>query len=91
MPGRGKRSRSSVAGPKAPTLRDQEKQIDNLKKENFNIKLRVHFLEERLAQLAPDQVESALKQNIQLKIEVHERGRDLKKMRKVVTELEKEL
>jgi hypothetical protein len=66
-------------------------QIDNLKKENFNIKLRVHFLEERLAQLAPDQVDGALKQNIQLKIEVHERGRDLKKMRKVVSELEKEL
>ena len=65
--------------------------IDNLKKENFNIKLKVHFLEERLAQLAPDQVESALKQNINLKVEVQQRGMELKKLRKLVLELEKEL
>jgi chromosome segregation ATPase len=65
--------------------------IDNLKKENFNIKLKVHFLEERLAQLAPDQVEAALKQNINLKIEVQQRGMELKKVRKLVLELENEL
>lgn len=67
------------------------KHIDNLKKENFNIKLKVHFLEERLAQLAPDQIDAALKQNINLKIEVQQRGMDLKKLRKLVLELEKEL
>ena len=65
--------------------------IDNLKKENFNIKLKVHFLEERLAQLAPDQVEAALKQNINLKIEVQQRGMELKRVRKLVLELENEL
>ncbi|KAI0062162.1 hypothetical protein BV25DRAFT_1886017 [Artomyces pyxidatus] len=90
--GRGKR-RPSAANAKGNnlTLRDQEKHIDNLKKENFNIKLKVHFLEERLAQLAPDQVEAALKQNINLKIEVQQRGMDLKKLRKLVLELEEEL
>ncbi|KAI0037830.1 hypothetical protein FA95DRAFT_1684798 [Auriscalpium vulgare] len=69
--GRGKR-RSSAANVKSTnlTLRDQEKHIDNLKNENFDIKLKVHYLEERLAQLAPDQVESALKENINLNIEV---------------------
>jgi hypothetical protein len=53
---RARRPRQSVPGGKgaALSLRDQEKHIDSLKKENFNIKLRVHFLEERLAQLAPD-------------------------------------
>ncbi|KAF7297265.1 Rpa49 subunit specific to nuclear RNA polymerase I [Mycena indigotica] len=75
----------------ALTLRDQEKHIDNLKKENFNIKLRVHFLEERLAQLAPDQIDAALKQNISLKIEVQQRGMELKKLKKLVLELEREL
>ncbi|KAI0251055.1 microtubule associated-domain-containing protein [Lactifluus subvellereus] len=90
---RGKRSKSSATNPKGNnlTLRDQEKHIDNLKKENFNIKLKVHFLEERLAQLAPDQVEAALKQNINLKIEVQQRGMELKKVRKLVLELENEL
>ncbi|KAH8827898.1 hypothetical protein DL96DRAFT_1124588 [Flagelloscypha sp. PMI_526] len=73
------------------TLRDQEKHIDSLKKENFSIKLRVHFLEERLAQLAPDHIDAALKQNINLKIEVQQRGVELKKLKKLVLELEKEL
>ncbi|KAF8867925.1 hypothetical protein CPB84DRAFT_1741356 [Gymnopilus junonius] len=73
------------------TLRDQEKHIDNLKKENFNIKLRVHFLEERLAQLAPDQIDAALKQNINLKIEVQQRGMEIKKLKKLVLSLEHEL
>ncbi|KZT74114.1 hypothetical protein DAEQUDRAFT_754076 [Daedalea quercina L-15889] len=91
-PGRMKRTRS--AGSKGGvnlTLRDQEKHIDSLKKENFNIKLKVHFLEERLAQLAPDQVEAALKQNINLKIEVQQRGMELKKLRKLVLEQQREL
>jgi chromosome segregation ATPase len=90
---RGKRSKSNASNAKGNnlTLRDQEKHIDNLKKENFNIKLKVHFLEERLAQLAPDQVEAALKQNINLKIEVQQRGMELKKVRKLVLELENEL
>ncbi|RDB26693.1 Anucleate primary sterigmata protein B [Hypsizygus marmoreus] len=86
-------ARASVGGTKGTTLtlRDQEKHIDNLKKENFNIKLRVHFLEERLAQLAPDQIDAALKQNINLKIEVQQRGMEMKKLKKLVLELEREL
>ncbi|KAI0321295.1 hypothetical protein OF83DRAFT_1051431 [Amylostereum chailletii] len=92
---RPKRSRTSTANGNGKgnnlTLRDQEKHIDNLKKENFNIKLKVHFLEERLAQLAPDQVEAALKQNINLKIEVQQRGMELKRQRKLILELQKEL
>jgi hypothetical protein len=68
-----------------------KKYIDNLNKEDFNIKLRVHFLEERLAQLAPDQIDAALKQNINLKVEVHQRGMEIKKLKKLVLSLEREL
>ncbi|KAG6844391.1 hypothetical protein H0H87_007203 [Tephrocybe sp. NHM501043] len=85
-------TRASIAGTKAPlTLRDQEKHIDNLKKENFSIKLRVHFLEDQLAKLAPDQMDAVLKQNINLKIEVQQRGMEMKKLKKLVLELEREL
>lgn len=62
-----------------------------MKKENFNIKLRVHFLEERLAQLAPDQMDAALKQNITLKIEVQSRGMEIKRLTKLLRELEREV
>ncbi|KAG8824819.1 hypothetical protein FRC19_000994 [Serendipita sp. 401] len=73
------------------TLREQEKVIDQLKKENFSLKLKVHFLEERLAQLAPDHIEAALKQNINLKIEVQSRGVELKKYKKLLLQMEQEL
>ena len=69
----------------------KKQHIDNLKKENFSIKLRVHFLEERLGQLGPEHIDAALKQNINLKIEVQQRGMELKKLKKLVLELEKEL
>ncbi|KAJ3743052.1 hypothetical protein DFH05DRAFT_1499088 [Lentinula detonsa] len=88
------RSRPSVSGSQKGvplTLRDQEKHIDSLKKENFDIKLRVHFLEERLAELAPEQMDAALKQNITLKIETHNRGREIKRLKKLLLELEREL
>jgi hypothetical protein len=49
------------------------------------------LVEERLAQLAPDQIDAALKQNINLKIEVQQRGIELKKLKKLVIELEREL
>lgn len=62
-----------------------------MKKENFDIKLRVHFLEERLAELAPEQMDAALKQNITLKIETHNRGREIKRLKKLLLELEREL
>ncbi|KAF7974233.1 hypothetical protein HWV62_13114 [Athelia sp. TMB] len=93
MAGREKRGRGTSGATKGAnlTLRDQEKHIDNLKKENFNVKLRVHFLEERLAQLAPDQIDAALKQNITLKIEVQQHRMEMKKLKKLVLELEKEL
>ena len=53
--------------------------------------MKVHFLEERLAQLAPDQIDEALKQNINLKIEVQQRGMEIKKLKKLVLEAQREL
>ena len=48
---------------------ESEQVIDQVKRENFGLKLKIYFLEERLAKLAPDQVNQALKENIELKID----------------------
>ncbi|KAK0497772.1 hypothetical protein EDD18DRAFT_118660 [Armillaria luteobubalina] len=85
------RARRKSGAKGALTLRDQEKHIDHLKKENFDIKIKCHFLEERLAQLAPDQMDAALKQNIDLKIELSARGQEIKRLKKLLLELEREL
>lgn len=34
--------------------------IDGLKKENFSLKLRIFYLQERLAQMRPENMESAI-------------------------------
>ncbi|EJD48856.1 hypothetical protein AURDEDRAFT_60572 [Auricularia subglabra TFB-10046 SS5] len=85
------RRRSSAATGKSGvnlTLREQEKVIDSLKKENFSLKLKVHFLEERLQENNPEHVELALKQNINLKIEVQARGVEIKRLKKQLREFE---
>ncbi|KAF8595799.1 hypothetical protein BDV93DRAFT_480724 [Ceratobasidium sp. AG-I] len=86
-----KESKSGGTMDKGPTmtLREQEKLIDQVKRENFALKLKVHFLEERLNQLAPDHLEAALKQNISLKIEVQSQRVELKKHRKTATDAER--
>ncbi|KAJ8519236.1 hypothetical protein ONZ45_g3793 [Pleurotus djamor] len=88
---RAKRTRPSATKGAPLTLRDQEKHIDHLKKENFDLKLRVHFYEDRLQQMAPEQVEAVIKQNISLKIEVQSRGIEIKKLKKTVSHLEREM
>ncbi|ELU43016.1 microtubule associated domain-containing protein [Rhizoctonia solani AG-1 IA] len=91
-PGRTKlKDAKTAATDKGPTmtLREQEKLIDQVKRENFALKLKVHFLEERLNQLAPDHLEAALKQNISLKIEVQSQRVELKKHKKAATDAER--
>jgi hypothetical protein len=62
--------------------------IDSTRKENFSLKLKIHFLEERLAQLAPDQVDLALKENIELKVEFQTVRQELKRYKKLLIETE---
>ncbi|KAH8930270.1 hypothetical protein BT69DRAFT_908743 [Atractiella rhizophila] len=62
--------------------------IDSVKKENFNLKLKIFFLEDRLAKLAPDQIDAALKENIELKIEFQAARTEMKKYKRLLLEAE---
>uniref|UniRef100_A0A3Q3MV79 CDK5 regulatory subunit associated protein 2 n=1 Tax=Mastacembelus armatus TaxID=205130 RepID=A0A3Q3MV79_9TELE len=46
---------------KALTMKDYENQITALKKENFNLKLRIYFMEERMQQKCDDSTEDIFK------------------------------
>lgn len=48
------------------TMKEYEDQLEALKKENFNLKLRIYFLEERMGITSAD--ENAIKKNIELKV-----------------------
>ncbi|KAK4046670.1 hypothetical protein OIO90_006482 [Microbotryomycetes sp. JL221] len=68
------------------TLREQEKVIDEFKKENFDLKLKIHFYEQRLEKLAPEHVDQALRENIQLKVEFQTLRTELKRYKKLLLE-----
>lgn len=65
--------------------------IDDVKKENFSLKLKIYFLEERLAKLAPEQVDLALKEHIDLQVEYQNTRSELKKHKKLLLNAQKAL
>ncbi|KAK3391573.1 microtubule associated-domain-containing protein, partial [Sordaria brevicollis] len=64
------------AGAKGPlddgnqlSLREQENVVNKIEKENFGLKLKIHFLEEALRKAGPGFSEAALKENTELKVD----------------------
>ncbi|XP_062409721.1 CDK5 regulatory subunit-associated protein 2 isoform X2 [Sardina pilchardus] len=76
---------------KALTMKDYENQITALKKENFNLKLRIYFLEERMQQKCDDSTEDIYKTNIELKVEVESLKRDLSEKQELLVSASKAL
>ncbi|XP_051534202.1 CDK5 regulatory subunit-associated protein 2-like isoform X2 [Myxocyprinus asiaticus] len=76
---------------KALTMKDYENQITALKKENFNLKLRIYFLEERVQQKCDDSTEDIYKMNIELKVEVESMKRDLAEKQELLVSASKAL
>ncbi|KAF4076987.1 hypothetical protein AMELA_G00202890 [Ameiurus melas] len=76
---------------KAITMKDYENQITALKKENFNLKLRIYFLEEHVQQKCDGSTEEIYKTNIELKVEVESMKRDLAEKQELLVSASKAL
>lgn len=73
------------------SLREQENVIDKIEKENFGLKLKIHFLEDALRKAGPGFSEAALKENTELKVDKVTMQRELQKYKKHLTSAEKDL
>jgi chromosome segregation ATPase len=73
------------------SLREQENVIDKIEKENFGLKLKIHFLEEALRKAGPGFSEAALKENTELKVDKVTMQKELYRYRKTLTAAEREL
>lgn len=73
------------------SLREQESVIDKIEKENFGLKLKIHFLEEALRKTGPEFNKDALKENTELKVDKVTMQRELHKYKKHLTAAEKDL
>ncbi|KAF3930910.1 hypothetical protein ABW19_dt0206648 [Dactylella cylindrospora] len=71
------------------TLREQEKIIDDIKKENFSLKLKIFFLDDRLAKLGPEFNDTAIRENIDLKVEHTTLRAELKRLKKALLDSER--
>ncbi|KAK4701233.1 MFS transporter, PHS family, inorganic phosphate transporter, partial [Phenoliferia sp. Uapishka_3] len=77
------------------TLREQEKYltssspssrqvIDEFKKENFDLKLKIHFYEARLSSLSSESVTQTIQENISLKVTYNTARTELKRHKKLL-------
>jgi hypothetical protein len=65
----GLRSPGKISPIRGRTMKEYEEQLSQLKKENFNLKLRIYFLEERMGHISlTDDKEDPFKRNIELKV-----------------------
>ncbi|KAL2151616.1 hypothetical protein VTH82DRAFT_6714 [Thermothelomyces myriococcoides] len=73
------------------TLKEQSNTIERLSKENFDLKLKVMFLSDRLDKLSEEGIKEMISENVELKTGLAVLQRDNKMLRRRVKELEKQL
>lgn len=86
----GKTSQAGAIGARdrgARTMKDYEDQLEALKKENFNLKLRIYFLEEKMGITSVD--ENAIKKNIELKVENESLRKELMEKQELLSQAAK--
>lgn len=73
------------------TLKEQSSTIERLSKENFDLKLKVMFLSDRLDKLSEEGVKEMVSENVALKTRLAGESRDNKSLRRKIKELEQRL
>lgn len=63
--------RSPGAVTSGRSVKEIDEQLTNLRKENFNLKLRIYFLEERMGANFNTDKEDAIKKNIELMVRIN--------------------
>jgi archaellum component FlaC len=73
------------------TLKEQNSKIDKLSKENFDLKLKIHFLDQALQNRSDEGVKDMISKNVQLQTDLATEKKESQSMRKKIKDLEKRL
>jgi len=84
-------SNSSQRQHSTLTLKEQGSKIDKLTKENFDLKLKIHFLDQALQNRSDEGIKDMIKQNVDLQTDLAKERRDNQTLRRRVKELEAKL
>lgn len=77
-----------IASGKGLSLREHSSTIDRLQKENFDLKLKVYYLDKALNERSDESVQETLAQNVELKVAVSTMHKQNQELRKKVSDLE---
>ena len=73
------------------TLKEQSSTIDRLSKENFDLKVRIHFLNESLNKRSEEGIKEMISENVELKSDKLKLQKDNQGLKRKLRDLEKEL
>ncbi|KAF9887144.1 Anucleate primary sterigmata protein B [Aspergillus nanangensis] len=73
------------------TLKEQSSTIDRLSKENFDLKMRIHFLNEALNRRSEEGVKEMISENVELKSDKLKLQKDNQTLKRKLRDLEKQL
>ena len=90
LPGRDGAGNLAGGDGNMMTLREQENIIDKIEKENFGLKMKIHFLEEALGKRGGEFNQAALKENTDLKVTRITMQKELHKFKKNIAQAEKD-
>ncbi|KAL4919105.1 hypothetical protein BDW62DRAFT_217187 [Aspergillus aurantiobrunneus] len=73
------------------TLKEQSSTIDRLSKENFDLKMRIHFLNEALNRRSEEGIKEMISENVELKSDTLKLQKDNQGLKRKIRDLEKQL
>lgn len=73
------------------TLKEQNSKIDKLTKENFDLKLKIHFLDQALQSRSDDGVKEMIDKNVQLQTDLANERKESQGLRRRVREMERKM
>src|SRR6201999_4345492 len=73
------------------TLKEQNSKIDKLSKENFDLKLKIHFLDQALQNRSDEGVKEMINKNVQLQTDLANEKKENMSLRRKIRELEKKV
>ena len=75
--GGGDDASAPTRGPPTGHLKQQQAVVEELRKENFSLKLRIYHMEQQMLQMMPEDSAEAMQNNIKLKVELEAAHREL--------------
>ena len=84
-------STPSTRGGKSLTLKEQSSTIDRLMKENWDLKLKINFLDDALSRRSDEGVKAMISENVDLRTAKFKSAKEMRELKRANRELERKL